>query len=189
MEQSGRPFLIIKQSRVQSKPQLILIWGIPAYMNNAQLPRWDRSDCLVPGPGKPVSGLISSVLQCGGWSSRLGQLLLEATTHLVWWSGPAMTREGQAKSTRRETGWRDKGTSRDGSQASRWQGQRDRSTGVRWTGAANRNDGDGTDVNRIRHPLKDPGWEVSPLPKAPRAKPVAAGDLVNRVLDPSNDHG
>ena len=29
VEQSGRPFLIIKQSRVQSKPQLILIWGIP----------------------------------------------------------------------------------------------------------------------------------------------------------------
>ena len=32
MEQSGRPFLIIKQSRVQSKPQLILIWGIPVYI-------------------------------------------------------------------------------------------------------------------------------------------------------------
>ena len=30
VEQSGRPFLIIKENRVQSKPQLILIWGIPA---------------------------------------------------------------------------------------------------------------------------------------------------------------
>ena len=29
VEQSGRPFLIIKENRVQSKPQPILIWGIP----------------------------------------------------------------------------------------------------------------------------------------------------------------